>query len=77
MHISAEDIQRIDRDRALRARQEPMEEKLVAGIELFDLACEFARAGIRMENPDADDATVEDMLRRRLAIARELEDRGT
>ena len=54
-----------------------MEEKLVAGIELFDLACEFARAGIRMENPDADASTVEDILRRRLAIARVLEDRGT
>ncbi len=76
MHMSAEDIRRIDRDRVQRARQEPMEEKLVAGIELFELACEFARAGIRMQQPQADAATVEDILRRRLAIAREMEDRS-
>jgi hypothetical protein len=62
----------IYRERVLRARQTPMEQKLLVGGELFDLACEFACAGIRHQNPEADEAQVQAMLRDRLELARRL-----
>jgi len=62
----------IYRERVLRARRTPIEQKILAGPELFELACEFTRAGIRHQNPGADEAQVEAMLRERLALARRL-----
>lgn len=62
----------IYRDRVLRARRTPIEQKILAGPELFELACEFTRAGIRHQNPGLDEAQVEAMLRERLALARQL-----
>ena len=49
-----------------------IEQKFLAGPELFDFACELARAGIRDQNPGADEAQVEALLRERLALARRL-----
>ena len=57
------------------ARQMSSEQKLLAGPRLFDLACEFARAGIRLQNPNADEGAVQRELRRRLEIGRLLEKR--
>ena len=62
----------IYRDRVLRARQTPLEKKLLAGAELFDEACDRMRAGLRDENPGADTATIEELLRRRLDLLRRL-----
>jgi hypothetical protein len=62
----------IYRERVLRARRTPIEQKILAGPELFELACEFTRAGIRHQNPGVDEAQVEAMLRERLALARRL-----
>ena len=62
----------IYRERVLRARRTPIEQKILAGPELFELACEFTRAGIRHQNPGVDEARVEAMLRERLALARRL-----
>lgn len=45
------------------------EEKLLEGSKLFRSACESARRGIRMLHPDADEATVEAILIRRLRLA--------
>ena len=36
-------------------------------LELHDLACDVARAGIRAQYPDADDQEVERRLRQRIA----------
>lgn len=55
------------------ARQQSIEEKILASLDLFDLACEFMRAGIRDQYPDADDARVEEILDERLALGRRLE----
>ena len=60
------------RERVLRARKTPIEQKILAGAELFESACQVTCAGIRHENPGADEARVQDLLRDRLALARRL-----
>jgi hypothetical protein len=62
----------IYRERVLRARRTPIEQKILAGAELFEFACRFACAGIRRENPGADEARVQALLRDRLVLARRL-----
>ncbi len=62
-------------DRIRQARQRSPEQKLVEGFELFDLACEVARAGIRSQAPELDGNGVERELGRRLDIQRRLEER--
>jgi hypothetical protein len=46
------------------------EERLGIALELHELACEIAREGIRRQNPDADSAEVERLLRWRIELAR-------
>ncbi len=46
------------------------EERLAVALELHELACDIARAGIRRVHPGADDSEVERLLRRRLELAR-------
>lgn len=63
-------------DRALdeqvkRYRQMTGEERLAIALELHELSCEVAREGIRRQNPRADAAEVERLLRRRLEFARD------
>ena len=52
-------------------RQMTGEERLAIGLRLHEFACELARAGIRHQYPDADEAGVERLLRRRLELARD------
>jgi len=65
--------ERIDRDRIRRAKEQRPEDKFYIGPELFDLACEFSKAGIRAQHPDADEARVLQLLRERLALVERLE----
>jgi hypothetical protein len=65
----------IYRERVLRARRTPIEEKVRAGAELFESACQVTCAGIRHQNPGIDEAQVQGILRERLALARRLERR--
>lgn len=72
------EIRRLDADdlyleQVRAARLQSLEEKLFAGIELFELACEFIRAGIRVQHPNFNDDEVEDALRQRLELGRRLE----
>ena len=53
-----------------RYRQMTCEERIKIALGLHDLACEMARSGIRAQYPDADDAEVNRLLRRRLELAR-------
>lgn len=69
----AEDIYR---ERVLRARRTPIEQKISASGELFDSACELMTAGLRHENPGVDEATIQQLLRQRLALLRRLESRA-
>ena len=65
----------IYRERVLRARWTPIEQKLVAGAELFEFACRLACDGIRHQNPGIDESRVQQILSDRLALARRLERR--
>lgn len=65
-------IDEIYRDRVLRARATPLEEKLLAGARLFEDVCERMAAGLRDENPEADEETIQELLRRRLDLLRRL-----
>lgn len=73
MEPTQELIDAIYRERVHRARRTPPEQKLLAGPELFEMACEITRAGIRHQHPDADEAQVEAILAQRLAIKKRLE----
>lgn len=54
-----------------RYRQMTGEQRLAIALELHEMSCNIARAGIRRQNPDADDAEVERLLRRRIELARD------
>ncbi len=66
-------VDAIYRERVLRARRTPIELKLRAGGDLFEEVCQRMADGLRDENPGADEATIQDLLRRRLALVRRLE----
>jgi hypothetical protein len=73
MEPTRELIDEIYRERVLRARQVPLEQKLLAGARLFDEVCDRMRAGLQDENPEADRATIEELLRQRLDLVRRLD----
>jgi hypothetical protein len=50
------------RERILRARAMPPEEKLLAGPRLFEQACEIMKDKIRRQFPDAEEACVDAIL---------------
>jgi hypothetical protein len=52
-----------------RYRSMTGEQRLAIALELHELSCEIAREGIRQQNPKADAAEVERLLRRRLELA--------
>jgi hypothetical protein len=66
----------IYRERVLRARRIPIDQKISASGELIDFACELMTAGLRHENPGVDEATIQQLHRRRLALLRRLESRA-
>jgi hypothetical protein len=46
------------------------EQRLAVALDLHELSCDIAREGVRRQNPKADDAEVERLLRHRLKLAR-------
>jgi hypothetical protein len=52
-------IDSLYRERILRARASSPEQKLLAGAQLFEEVCERMAAGLRDENPEADEATIQ------------------
>ena len=75
MEPSKELIDDIYRERVLRARRTPPEEKFLDGPRLFDLSCRIMLDGIRDQFPDADEQRVREILSQRLALLRRLEHR--
>jgi hypothetical protein len=73
MQPTQELIDDIYRERILRARRTPPEEKLLAGPRLFEYACRITMEGIRDQFPDADEVRVREVLAERLALRRKLE----
>jgi hypothetical protein len=72
MEPSKELIDDIYRERVLRARRTPPEEKFLAGPRLFAWSCRLMAEGIRNEYPDADEQRIQQILRERLALLRRL-----
>ena len=72
MEPTQELIDDIYRERVLRARRVPLGDKLLAGGELFEYVCNWMRAGLRNENPDADAEAIEELLLKRLELSRKL-----
>ncbi len=52
----------IDEEKAQRARDTSVEEKLLDGPRLFRAACEQMRAGIRITHPGASEEQIEQIL---------------
>ncbi len=63
------------REQVEAARAMTTEQRILAGMSLFELACRVTADGIRHQFPNADDAEVARILEERLALARRLEDR--
>ena len=55
-----------------RYRAMTREQRVGIALRLHELACEMARLGIRRQQPNATPAEVEQLLRRRLELARTL-----
>ncbi len=55
-----------------RYRRMTGEQRLRIALELHELSCNVAREGIRQQNPEADEAEVECLLRRRLEMTNSL-----
>ncbi len=53
-----------------RYRRMTGEQRLAIALELHEMSCDIAREGIRHQNPNADAAEVERLLRHRLELAR-------
>lgn len=66
-------IAAIYRDKLKQAERMTEEERFLAGPQLFDMACEWTKAGIRNQDPGLDEAGVMRVLRERLALRRRLE----
>lgn len=73
MEPTKELIDDIYRNKVLRAREITPEERFRSGPELFHMACEWAKWGIRDQHPGADESEVAAFLRRRLALRKRLE----
>lgn len=63
----------IYRDRVRRARLQSIEEKLLAGAELFVYATSVARAGICHDNPTWTPEQIRAELRRRMELSKRLD----
>ena len=74
MEPTLELIDSIYVEKVMRARRATIEQKLLAGPALFAFACEAARAGIRMQHPDATPEEVERLLRARIERFSRLEE---
>jgi hypothetical protein len=68
------DADAIYRERVLRARNTPPDQKMIDGIRLFERACDLMRDGIRYQFPNADPRQVEEILRQRLDIVQRLQE---
>jgi hypothetical protein len=65
-------IDEIYREKVLRARRTPIQDKVLSGAQLFEMVAERMKAGLRSENPGADEATIEALLVKRIARLRQV-----
>lgn len=74
MEPTKEFIDELYAEEVVSARSLPIEQKIFYGIELFDFACEFTKAGIRSQHPDANPDEVLSLLCERLDLGKQLEE---
>jgi hypothetical protein len=74
MEPTKELIEQLRREDIEQARAMTPEQRLTAGGELFDTACRWTLAGICRDHPGISDAEALQELRRRVALARKLEE---
>ena len=74
MEPSIELIDEIYRERVRTARRMSPAARVLAGLEMFDLAIAIMADGVRARFPDADDRRVQAILREQLALIQRLED---
>jgi hypothetical protein len=67
-------IDEIYRQKVLRARNRPIEEKVLAGAKIFEQVAVRMKAGLRAENPEADEDTIHALLVKRIARLRQVRD---
>ena len=65
-------IDELYREEVLDARRMPLEEKLILGERLFRWACAVTLAGIRNQNPEADEAECQRILRERIELGKRM-----
>lgn len=64
------------RERVLRARRTPPEERILDGIRLYDQAVERMRLGVQLQHPDAGPEDIERLLIQRIRKLWSLSDHG-
>ncbi len=62
------------REQVETARAMTVEQRILAGMSLSELACRVTMDGIRHQFPEADETEVARLLAERLALARRLEE---
>ena len=63
----------LEREEILRARAMAPEDKLAAGLRLFDRAWRLMLDGVRHAHPGATEVEVDELARHRLGVSRALE----
>jgi hypothetical protein len=69
-------INLVFRDKVLRARQTPMEERFLDGPRLYDLNCQIICGAISSQFPEFSNEQVKQEYSRRLQIARSIDSAG-
>ncbi len=64
------------RERVLRARRTPPEERILDGVRLSDAAVERMRIGVQLRHPEADEPEVTRLLREQIQKLWKLSDHG-
>jgi hypothetical protein len=62
------------RDKVRQARQMSVEQKILAGPQLFEMSCRIVMEGIRDDFPSADEARVREIFEEHMRILRRLRD---
>jgi len=76
MEPTPELLAQLEREDIEQARRMTPAQKFRAGGDLFDEACRWTLAGIRRDHPGVSDEAALTELRRRLTVARSMEDRA-
>jgi hypothetical protein len=64
------------RERVLRARRTPPEERILDGVRLYDQAVERMKLGVQLKNPQAEPAEIERLLIQRIRHLWKMSDHG-